>query len=58
MSFNFIIIINVIKDATPVKVSADASLVFPLIVSQTFLKEKLRKDQVVDDINNNNTDSN
>lgn len=26
-------------DAKPVKVSADASIVFPLIVSQTFVKE-------------------
>lgn len=32
-------------DAKPVKVSSDATLVFPLIVSQTFLKElKLRKE--------------
>jgi hypothetical protein len=30
-------------DARPVKVSADASLVFPLIVSQTFYKEMLRR---------------
>jgi hypothetical protein len=30
-------------DAHPVKVSADASLVFPLIVSQTFYKEMLRR---------------
>ena len=33
-------------DASPVKVCADATLVFPLIVSQTFVKhlKKLRKD--------------
>ena len=30
-------------DARPVKVSADASLVFPLIVSQTFYKEMIRR---------------
>lgn len=30
-------------DANPVKVSADASLVFPLIVSQTFVKELKRR---------------
>ena len=30
-------------DARPVKVSADASLVFPLIVSQTFYKEMVRR---------------
>lgn len=31
--------------ARPVKVHADASIVFPLIVSQTFVKEKQRRDQ-------------
>ena len=30
-------------DARPVKVSADATLVFPLIVSQTFFKEMVRR---------------
>jgi len=32
-------------DAKPVKVSADATLVFPLIVSQTFYKEHLQRQQ-------------
>jgi len=32
-------------DAKPVKVSADATLVFPLIVSQTFYKEYLKRQQ-------------
>lgn len=30
-------------DARPVKVAADATLVFPLIVSQTFAKEQQRR---------------
>ena len=30
-------------DATPVKVSSDATIVFPLIVSQTFFKEVQRR---------------
>ena len=30
-------------DAKPVKVCADASVVFPLIVSQTFVKEHSRR---------------
>jgi deoxyhypusine synthase len=33
-------------EANPVKVSADASLVFPLIVSQTFCKEIERRSKV------------
>lgn len=37
------------ETATPVKVSADATLVFPLIVSQTFLKEKVRRDAEAED---------
>ncbi len=32
-------------DATPVKVSADVTLVFPLIVSQTFVKELQRRQE-------------
>ena len=32
-------------DARPVKVSCDATLVFPLIVSQTFAKEKEAEDE-------------
>lgn len=31
-------------DARPVKVYGDASILFPLLVSQTFLKEKQRRD--------------
>ena len=33
-------------DAKPVKVSADATIVFPLIVSQTFVKELERRRQI------------
>ena len=32
-------------DSTPVKVSSDATLVFPLIVSQTFVKHLQRQQQ-------------
>ncbi len=32
-------------DAQPVKVSADATLVFPLVVSQTFYKQHQRRQQ-------------
>eukprot|EP00597_Dinobryon_sp_UTEXLB2267_P004656 CAMPEP_0170068364 /NCGR_PEP_ID=MMETSP0019_2-20121128/7365_1 /TAXON_ID=98059 /ORGANISM="Dinobryon sp., Strain UTEXLB2267" /LENGTH=265 /DNA_ID=CAMNT_0010275987 /DNA_START=262 /DNA_END=1059 /DNA_ORIENTATION=+ len=36
--------------ATPIKVSADATMIFPLIVSQTFVKElKKRKNNELDD---------
>ena len=37
----------------PVKVSADATLVFPLIVSQTFLKEVARRRSGVTDADGN-----
>jgi len=32
-------------DAKPVKICSDASLVFPLIVTQTFYKEYIRQQQ-------------
>lgn len=37
-------------DATPVKVSCDASIIFPLIVTQTFAKELLRRQAAVEGV--------